>query len=272
MPCTGRRSRSRIRPAQPSRQGSCRDCSSRSRRSPAGRRDARCRQITPPPCDAVNSVSHGCGEEIETPAAVVDLDRLERNLARWQDHCDRVGLANRPHIKTHRSVEIARRQLELGASGITCQKLGEAEVMADGGCTDILVSFNILGESKLARLRALLDRVDLTVCADDAVLLPGLSSAAAGAARPLRRARRLRHGARPDGCPDARGRRRARGGDRRRRRPRLRRALHLSRAAGRSRFLRRGNAADPRSRDRRRGRLRRAGRRRCGRAASCGRS
>ena len=133
----------------------------------------------------MKSVSHGFGE-IETPAAVVDLDRLERNLVRWQEHCDRVGLANRPHIKTHRSVAIARRQLELGASGITCQKLGEAEVMADGGCTDILVSFNILGESKLARLRALLDRVDLTVCADDAVLLPGLSSAAAGAARPLR--------------------------------------------------------------------------------------
>jgi D-serine deaminase-like pyridoxal phosphate-dependent protein len=124
--------------------------------------------------------------QIETPAAVVDLDRLERNLFRWQEHCDRVGLVNRPHIKTHRSVAIARRQLELGAGGITCQKLGEAEVMADGGCTDILVSFNILGESKLARLRALLDRVDLTVCADDAVLLPGLSSAAVGAARPLR--------------------------------------------------------------------------------------
>ena len=130
-------------------------------------------------------MSHGSGE-IETPAAVVDLDRLERNLARWQDHCDRVGLANRPHVKTHRSVAIARRQLELGAAGITCQKVGEAEVMADGGCTDILVSFNIVGESKLARLRTLLDRVDLTVCADDAVLLPGLSSAAAGAGRPLR--------------------------------------------------------------------------------------
>ena len=124
--------------------------------------------------------------QVETPAAVVDLDRLERNLVRWQEHCDRVGLANRPHVKTHRSVAIARRQLDLGARGITCQKLGEAEVMADAGCTDILVSYNILGESKLARLRALLDRVDLTVCADDAVLLPGLSSAAAGATRPLR--------------------------------------------------------------------------------------
>ncbi len=123
---------------------------------------------------------------IETPAAVVDLQRVELNLARWQEYCDRVGLANRPHIKTHRSLELARRQLALGARGITCQKLGEAEVMAGDGCSDILVSFNIVGEAKLARLRALLDRVELTVCADDAVLLPGLSAAAIGAARPLR--------------------------------------------------------------------------------------
>ena len=65
-------------------------------------------------------------EEIETPAAVVDADRLERNLARWQDYCDRHELANRPHVKTHRCVEIARRQVGLGAVGITCQKLSEA--------------------------------------------------------------------------------------------------------------------------------------------------
>ena len=83
---------------------------------------------------------------IDTPAAVVDLDRLDANLRRWQEHCDRVGLANRPHIKTHRCVEIARRQVELGAVGITCQKLGEAEVMADGGCSDILIPYNILGD------------------------------------------------------------------------------------------------------------------------------
>jgi len=82
---------------------------------------------------------------LDTPAVVVDLDRLERNLERWQAHCDRVGLANRPHVKTHRSVEIARRQLALGAAGITCQKLGEAEVMADAGITDILVPYNIVG-------------------------------------------------------------------------------------------------------------------------------
>jgi hypothetical protein len=66
-------------------------------------------------------------EDIETPAAVVDAERLESNLARWQEHCDHPELANRPHVKTHKCVEIARRRLELGAVGITCQKLSEAE-------------------------------------------------------------------------------------------------------------------------------------------------
>ena len=71
-------------------------------------------------------------EALETPALVVDVERLERNLERWQRYCHQTGLANRPHVKTHKSVEIARRQVELGARGITCQKLGEAEVMVDG--------------------------------------------------------------------------------------------------------------------------------------------
>jgi D-serine deaminase-like pyridoxal phosphate-dependent protein len=122
---------------------------------------------------------------IETPAAVVDADRLESNLARWQEHCDRHGLANRPHVKTHKCAEIAQRQLELGAVGITCQKLSEAETMADAGCDDILVSFNIVGAAKLERLRRLLQRVRLSVSVDDAALLPGLAGAAAGSSREL---------------------------------------------------------------------------------------
>jgi D-serine deaminase-like pyridoxal phosphate-dependent protein len=123
--------------------------------------------------------------EIDTPAAVVDADRLERNLARWQEHCDRHGLANRPHVKTHRCAEIAQRQLALGAIGITCQKLTEAEAMADAGCGDILVPYNIVGAAKLERLRRLLERVTLTVSVDDEALLPGLADAAAGASREL---------------------------------------------------------------------------------------
>ena len=117
---------------------------------------------------------------VDTPAAVLDVDRLQRNLERWQAHCDRVGLANRPHVKTHRSVEIARRQIALGAVGITCQKLGEAEVMADAGVTDILIPFNLLGQAKLERLGALAARVATTVSVDDEVLLDGLARAVRG--------------------------------------------------------------------------------------------
>src|SRR6266496_3143711 len=86
--------------------------------------------------------------ELGTPAAVIDLDRVERNIARLQAACDKAGVANRPHIKTHKSPEIAAMQRAAGARGITCQKLGEAEVMADAGLDDILISYNILGEEK----------------------------------------------------------------------------------------------------------------------------
>ena len=118
--------------------------------------------------------------EVDTPAVVVDLDRLDRNLERWQRHCDAVGLANRPHVKAHKSVEIARRQVALGARGITCQKLGEAEIMADAGIGDILIPYNLLGESKLRRLRTLAERAAMAVSVDDERLLPGLAAAMRG--------------------------------------------------------------------------------------------
>src|SRR3979409_587247 len=92
--------------------------------------------------------------EYGTPAAVIDMDRVERNIARIQAACDAAGVANRPHIKTHKSPMLARMQVAAGARGITCQKLGEAEVMADAGIDDILISYNLLGEEKMARLRA----------------------------------------------------------------------------------------------------------------------
>ncbi len=109
---------------------------------------------------------------------MVDVDRLERNLRRWQAVCDRLGLANRPHVKTHRSVEIARRQVELGAAGLTCQKLGEAETMVDAGFDDVFIPYNLLGTAKLERLAALLRRATVRVSFDDSALLPGLSAAA----------------------------------------------------------------------------------------------
>jgi D-serine deaminase-like pyridoxal phosphate-dependent protein len=109
---------------------------------------------------------------------VVDVDRLDRNLRRWQQECDRLGLANRPHIKTHKSVEIARRQLELGAVGLTCQKLGEAETMVAAGFDNVLIAFNLIGERKLERLAGLLRRATVRVTIDDPALLPGLAGAA----------------------------------------------------------------------------------------------
>src|SRR3984957_8893152 len=90
--------------------------------------------------------------EYGTPVAVIDMDRVERNIARVQTTCDAAGVANRPHIKTHKSPVLAKLQIEAGARGITCQKIGEAEIMADAGIDDILISYNLLGEEKMARL------------------------------------------------------------------------------------------------------------------------
>jgi len=116
---------------------------------------------------------------VETPMPVVELSVAERNIRRLQDACDKAGVANWPHIKTHKSVAMARRQVEAGAAGLTCQKLGEAEIMADAGFTDILISYNILGDAKLARLAALARRVRLTVSCDGRAVADGLSRAMA---------------------------------------------------------------------------------------------
>ena len=120
-----------------------------------------------------------------TPVAVIDMDRVERNIARIQAACDAAGLANRPHIKTHKSPHLARLQIEAGARGITCQKLGEAEIMAEAGIDDILISYNLIGEEKMARLGALQARASVTVACDNEVVIQGLPRAAARSGRPL---------------------------------------------------------------------------------------
>jgi D-serine deaminase-like pyridoxal phosphate-dependent protein len=120
-----------------------------------------------------------------TPAVVVDLDRVERNIAHVQKLCDKARIANRPHIKTHKSPVLARMQVAAGAKGITCQKLGEAEVMADAGIDDILISYNLLGEEKMGRLGALLKRASVTVAADNPTVVEALTQAGKIAGRPL---------------------------------------------------------------------------------------
>lgn len=111
--------------------------------------------------------------DIETPAVVIDLDKVDANLSRAQTFIDGVGLRMRPHVKTHKLPQFARQQLALGAIGITCQKLGEAEAMADGGITDIFLPYNILGAAKLDRLAALHERITLSVTADSAHSVAG---------------------------------------------------------------------------------------------------
>jgi D-serine deaminase-like pyridoxal phosphate-dependent protein len=113
-----------------------------------------------------------------TPAVVIDLDRVDRNIRRVQELCDKAGVANRPHIKTHKNPALARRQIEAGARGVTCQKLGEAEVMTDAGIDDILVSYNLIGAARSGRLAALLKRARITACADNPVTLEAYAEAA----------------------------------------------------------------------------------------------
>jgi D-serine deaminase-like pyridoxal phosphate-dependent protein len=124
--------------------------------------------------------------EFGTPAVVIDLDRVERNIARVQAACDAAGVANRPHIKTHKIPALAHMQIDAGARGITCQKLGEAEVMADGGIDDILVSYNLIGDARAGRLGELARNIDIKVCADNPITLESYAKAGAIAGRPLK--------------------------------------------------------------------------------------
>lgn len=123
--------------------------------------------------------------DVDTPAVLIDLDKVEANLKRTQDYADAHGVKLRPHIKTHKLPRFARRQIELGAVGITVQKLGEAEVMADAGITDIFLPYNILGQAKLERLEALHRRVTIRVTADSPETVAGLSATFAHAQKPL---------------------------------------------------------------------------------------
>lgn len=120
-----------------------------------------------------------------TPCAVIDLDKVEQNIQTAQRLCAAQGLANRPHIKTHKSPILAKMQIAAGAQGITCQKLGEAEIMADAGISDIVIATNLLGAARSGRLAALQKRVALKVCADNRVSLTAYAQAAQDAGRPL---------------------------------------------------------------------------------------
>jgi D-serine deaminase-like pyridoxal phosphate-dependent protein len=115
----------------------------------------------------------------QTPAVVIDLDIAKRNIRRFQDFADHHGFDVRPHIKTHKLPQMAELQLDAGAVGITCQKVSEAMAMAGASdqIRDILITYNILGEEKLAMLVELARKVRLAVVADNDVVVDGLSRA-----------------------------------------------------------------------------------------------
>ncbi len=116
--------------------------------------------------------------DLETPSVLIDLNLMEANIATMQSRCDELGIAFRPHIKTHKIPDIARRQLEAGATGIACQKVSEAEVFADAGFDDIQIPYNIVGARKTRRLAALAKRAKVTVTVDSQPVIDGIAAAA----------------------------------------------------------------------------------------------
>ena len=118
-------------------------------------------------------------DELDTPALVLDLDVLERNIARMADYCRATGVSLRPHIKTHKIPAIARMQIASGATGITVAKPSEAAIMADAGVRDILIAYPIVSRSKADALAALAARgVRISVSLDSAESAECLAAAA----------------------------------------------------------------------------------------------
>lgn len=115
--------------------------------------------------------------ELDTPALVVDLDIMESNLKRMADYARTHQLRLRPHTKTHKSPWIGRRQMDLGAAGLTVAKPGEAEVMLEAAPPDLLVAFPTLGAAKMERLKRIAERAALTVALDSIEAAQALSDA-----------------------------------------------------------------------------------------------
>ncbi|MDB5820909.1 MAG: D-3-hydroxyaspartate aldolase [Rhizobacter sp.] len=117
-------------------------------------------------------------DQIDTPALMLDLDAFERNMKKMAAFADRAGVRLRPHAKTHRCAPIAIRQIEMGAVGQCCQKVGEAEALVRGGVRDVLVSNQVLDIGKLRRLAALAKTATVGLCFDAVEQVDAASQAA----------------------------------------------------------------------------------------------
>ncbi len=116
--------------------------------------------------------------ELDTPALVIDVDAMERNLHRAASYARQHGLRLRPHTKTHKIPALGKRQLELGAAGLSVAKTTEGEVMLASGTQDLLIAYPVLGEAKLTRLVQLARQVQVTVALDDLNVAQGIGAAA----------------------------------------------------------------------------------------------
>lgn len=120
-------------------------------------------------------------EELDTPAFLVDLDLMENNMEHMAAYCRSKSLNLRPHTKHHKSPVIAKRQIQSGAIGICCQKIGEAEIMAAHGIDDILITYEIIGPLKIRRLVNLAKTTHIAVTVDDPNNVSDFSAAASAA-------------------------------------------------------------------------------------------
>jgi D-serine deaminase-like pyridoxal phosphate-dependent protein len=124
-------------------------------------------------------------DDVDTPALVVDLDAFERNLDLMAHAARGAGIALRPHAKAHKCPDIAHQQIERGAIGICCQKVGEAEAFVEAGIRDVLVTNEIVGAKTLARLAAMANQATIGVLVDDAANVRHLGAAAKAAGSTL---------------------------------------------------------------------------------------
>ena len=114
---------------------------------------------------------------IDTPALVIDLDAMDRNLATMAAFARAHGMRLRPHAKMHKCAAIARLQIDAGAVGVCVQKVSEAEALADAGVADIFISNEVIAEAKLARVAALAGRIQLAIAVDSALGVQRLADA-----------------------------------------------------------------------------------------------
>ncbi len=119
--------------------------------------------------------------DVDTPSLILDLDAFERNLQRLSESLAGRRVMLRPHAKSHKCPQIALRQIALGAIGVCCQKVSEAEAMVEGGVRDVLVANEVVGAAKLKRLATLAQQAKVAVCADDAGNVAELDAAARAA-------------------------------------------------------------------------------------------